>query len=521
MKKVLIPTKLDSIAGDLLKERNFTVVQETTDIQTAVANNLDTAVLIVRSEKVTAEIIDMLPNLKLIVRAGAGYDNIDSKYARRKGVDVMNTPGANANAVAEETIALILAGYRHIVQGHITTQAGLWEKNKFMGRELTGKTVGIVGLGNIGQLVAQRLSGFNCKILAYDPVISAGFAQHLGVELVALDQIFARADIVTLHIPETESTRGIVNCELLASLKDGAMIVNCARAGIINEADLREMKKTKNIIFCNDVYPKDAAGEKSVADIADIMLPHLGASTHEANWTAAKRAAEQTLAYFEKGVTTCVVNKAVPDDLNPLYQELASMLAQFAHTFLGGQSVHQIELTLYGNLNKFFDWMIAPITSGLFPEFDPYQDACDAESFLQTRGITVIRREPDNRKGYGESITLDLLQGANDIQRVSLRGTLAENKLMISRIDGYRNLYLEPTGNNLFVEYSDEPGVLGRIASLLGSNNINILDIRAPIDLKRGRALAVIKTNKAIPTNMSGSIKSLVKEGRVAIVNHN
>lgn len=521
MKKVLIPTKLDKVAADLLRARGFSVVLDTEDIKVMAENNRDSAVLIVRSEKVTPDIMDLLPELKLIVRAGAGYDNIDIKYARRHGIDVMNTPGANANAVAEEVVAMILAVYRHVVQGDMTTRAGLWEKNKFMGRELTGKTVGIIGLGNIGQLVAKRVSGFECPILAFDPVISADLAQHIGVELTTVEHIFAHADIITLHIPETETTRGMINKKLFVEMKENAVLINCARAGIVNETDLAEMQKIKKIIYCTDVYPKDAPGEKTVAASAALMLPHLGASTVEANSTAARRAAEQTVAYFEQGVTNYVVNKAVPDALDAKYQSLASSIAHIAHKFLGAkQSLHQIELTLYGKLHPFFDWMIAPITSGLFPEFDPYQDASNAQAFLQTRGITVINRDPDDRKAYGESITLDLFQGNNPIHKVSIRGTITENKLMISRVNNYRNLYLEPSGNNLFVEYSDEPGVLGRIASFLGSNDINILDVRAPRDVKNNTALAVFKTNVPVPESMTASIAALVKAGKAAIVNN-
>lgn len=522
MKKVLIPTKLDTIAAEQLAARGFNVVQDTADIGELAKANPDTAVLIVRSEKVTPEIMDMLPELKLVIRAGAGYDNIDTKYARRKDIDVMNTPGANANAVAEEVVSMILGAYRHVVRGDVSTREGLWEKNKLMGRELTHKTVGIIGLGNIGQLVAKRISGFNCKILAFDPVISADMAQRLGIELCSVEFIFANADVITLHIPQTDTTKGMVNKQLLGTMKDGAMLVNCARAGIVNEDDLREIKTTKKVIYCTDVYPKDVPGEKPVADIADLMLPHLGASTYEANENAARRAAEQAIAYFEQGVTNCVVNKAVPDALDARYQELASTLAKFAHQFLGKeQSLHKIELTLYGQLQPFSDWMIAPITSGLFPEFDPYEDASDAHSFLTSRGVSVEIREPDNRKCYGESITLDLYQGTNPIHKVSIRGTITESNLMLSRINNYQNLYLEPTGNNLFVEYNDEPGVLGRVASLLGSSNINILDIRAPMDVKNGRSLAVIKTNTAVPPAMLAPIAELAKEAKATIVNHN
>ena len=311
MHKVLIPTKLDKFAASLLSDRGYNVVLDgATPLADLVAANTDAEVLIVRSEKITPEIIDQLPELKLIVRAGAGFNTIDIKYARERNVDVMNTPGANSNAVAEEVVAMMLAGSRFLLPADASTRAGDWEKSKFMGHEVTGKTVGILGLGHIGQLLVKRLSGFDVKVLGFDPFLPPAVAEKLGVEMTTVERIFAEADYISLHMPENDETRGMINRTLFEQMKEGAMLINCARAGIINEEDLRAVKAAKKIYFCNDVYPKDAAGPKSVADVADIMAPHLGANTYEANFVAAKRAAEQTIAYFEEGNTACVVNKA-------------------------------------------------------------------------------------------------------------------------------------------------------------------------------------------------------------------
>jgi D-3-phosphoglycerate dehydrogenase len=226
------------------------------------------------------------------------------------------------------------------------------------------------------------------------------------------------------------------------------------------------------------------------------MLPHLGASTKEANFNAAKKAAEQTIAYFEKGITNCVVNKGIPDGLDAKYQELAFVLAKLARNYLGTEaSPHQIETSFYGNLEQYSKWMLAPIVAGIAPEFDIYQDAADAEAFLKDRGIVVNNRETDTDKKYGESMTIDLFEGKDTIRKVSVRGTIVENNLMISRLNDFDKLYLEASGNNLFVEYSDEPGVIGKIASILGKNSINIIDIRAPQNPDADKALTVIKTS--------------------------
>lgn len=512
MKTVLIPTKLDGVAKELLEENGFTVVQETADseahLDALIAANSNCVALIVRSEKITASRIDALPNLKLVVRAGAGYNTIDCKHARRRGVDVMNTPGANANAVAEEVIALALAAYRKIIPGDESTRAGRWEKKSLMGRELTGKSLGIVGLGNIGQLVARRLQGFEMTVRAFDPMISASRAKELGVELCSMKEVFANSDIITLHVPETDETRGMVNTELLSSMRDGAMLINCARAGVLNEDDLRSAKAAKGLIFCNDVYAKDAAGDKSVADIADIMLPHVGASTQEANFNAARRAAEQTVDHFDRGITRFVVNRAAPEGLDQTYQLLAYYLAKVARNFLGcDRQPQRIEASFYGDLADYSSYLAAPIVLGLSAEFDPTFDHQDSSAFLADMGIEFETRQVDESKGYGEAITIDLIEGGDTrSERVSVRGTITEGNPMVSRINDFDKLYFDPRGKSLLAVYDDRPGKLASICSALAKQEINIEDIRCPQD-KQGRAIAVLKVDQTVNGQVLNEIR--------------
>lgn len=310
MKKVLIPTRLETAAADTLTSAGYQVIQDAdTPLADQAQAHPDAEVLIVRSEKVTAELIDSLPSLKLIVRAGAGYDSIDTAHARGKGVDVMNTPGANANAVAEEVVAMILANYRHIVTGDVTTRAGGWEKKNLMGTELSHKTVGIIGMGHIGRLVARRLKGFEPTILASSRSMTDEEAWEYGVRLCGLDEIFSQSDIITIHVKGGPATKNLVNAELIARMKPDAVLVNCARFGIVDEEALRDaMAGGHHIQYLTDVYAEDKPGDKPVAELAALMLPHLGASTHEANLTAARRSAEQTIAYFADGSKTYVVN---------------------------------------------------------------------------------------------------------------------------------------------------------------------------------------------------------------------
>ena len=501
MKNVLIPTKLQAVAREILSAAGFAVVQDgDRDLSDLAKAHPETEALIVRSETVDESILGLLPKLRLVIRAGAGYNTIDVKAARRRNVDVMNTPGANANAVAEEALAMILAVYRHVVRGDNTTRQGLWEKKSLMGRELSGKTVGVVGLGNIGQRLVALLGGFKCRVLGYDPVLNAKRAEELGFELVSLDDLFSQADIVSLHVPQTRETAGMVGRELLDLMREGAMLVNCARSGVVDEAAVREVKQSKRLVFCTDVYPKDEPGEKPVAEIADLMLPHLGASTVEANTVAATRAAEQLIAYAERGVTRYVVNKGVPDELDEQYQELAYQIAMIAHSYWSSdQSVRRIECSFYGELHNYAKWFKAPIVAGIASNFDGASDPEEAAAWLERKGIGYEVREPADSKSYGSSsMTIDLLSGKEAIHQVSVRGTLTEGRIMVSRINDFDNLYFQPAGHSLIFVYRDRPGVLAKITGELGNMQINIDDIRSPLNSAATHAMAVLKTNREV-----------------------
>jgi D-3-phosphoglycerate dehydrogenase / 2-oxoglutarate reductase len=511
MKKVLIPTKLDLIAKELLEAHGgYIVVQDDrSGLEALAAQHPDAYALFVRSEKVTAEIIDALPSLKVIIRAGAGYNTIDIQYARSKKIDVMNTPGANANAVAEEVIALMLADARHIVPADLSTRAGKWEKKKFMGKELTGKTVGIVGLGAIGRLVVKRLRGFDCTLLAFDPVLSEEAAGRLGVTLLPLAGLFAKSDYVSLHIPENEHTRGLINKELLGVMKEGATLVNCARSGVIQEDDLRAIKPEKKLRFLNDVYAKDAEGDKSVADIADLMLPHLGASTQEANYNAARRSAEQLIDFDEKGVTSYIVNRDIPEGLDEAYADLTYTITTLTRAMIGTDTkLKEIEASFYGELRAYGSWLAVPVVCALSEEFDRSMDEKAAVAYLKEMGIEYTVRETDESKGYGNSITIDLTAhiDKDNLRRISVRGTVAEGVLMISRIGHFDKLYFEPTGHITLFTYIDRPGVLGEIAGAMAKEGINIDDVRNPHDASGERSIAILKVNKPVPEKVLAKV---------------
>ncbi len=516
MKKVLIPTKLESIARQILeKHGGYQVIQDDkTEITALAGQHPDAHALIVRSEKITPAIMDLLPALKVIVRAGSGYDTIDIKHARKKKIDVLNTPGANANAVAEEVVALMLADARFIVPGDISTRAGKWDKKKFMGREVTGKTIGIVGLGNIGQLVARRLAGFEVKLLGFDPMISQERADAVQVELVDLPQLFSQADYVTLHIPENSETKGMINENLLGRMKTGATLINCARAGIISEDALRKIKAEKKIHFLNDVYKKDEEGPKSVADIADIMLPHLGASTVEANTNAARRAAEELIELDEEGNTAFVVNRNVPQGLDEAYGKLAYTITKLCRHLLGANAkLKTIETSFYGSLKPFGDWLMIPIVSALGNAIDDRPaDHKEALQHLTEMGVSVSNRQIDPNKGFENSMTIDLTGSldSGSLRRVSVRGTVTEGILMIARINDFDKLYFEPKGPTVFFIYEDRPGVLGQIGSALAGANINIEDVRNPHHLKVNQSLVIMRVNQPVPEAMMNDLSAKI-----------
>ena len=499
--KILIPTKLDKAAAATLMAAGYDVVQDdSAPIEELVAANPDAAGIIVRSEKVTPAIIDSLPGLKCVIRAGAGYDNIDYVYARTKDIDVMNTPGANSNAVAEEVIAMILAAYRYVVPADVSTRAGEWNKKKYMGRELTNKTVGILGLGNIGRLLVKRLQGFECKVLGYDHFLSKQRALNIGATPTEMEEIFSSADIISLHVPGGPATRNLINAELINKMKDGAMLINCSRYGVVDEDAIRAAKAAgKNIIYCTDVHPKDAAAMQPSADVADLLLPHLGANTKEANKNAAMQAAKQMIDYFTTGDTSCVINAERPVGLHPAQLQLAAMLGKLCYHTGGCKPIRRIECTFYNNLRSYRKWFTPWILQGAVPGAETGLMPAAAETSFREHGIVYKAREPKDDKFYDDALTIDLFMEVDGQQIVSsVRGLVVDGTPVVSRIAEFDHLYATLAGNTLVLRYTDRPGVVAAIGQALSLAGINIDNIVAPTDHKSGDSLAVIKTNMPV-----------------------
>ena len=309
------------LVSDSLAEEGIDILQQAEGIEVDVKVGLspqelkgiisDYHGLVIRSAtKVTAEIIDDAKNLKVIGRAGAGLDNVDIPAATKRNIVVMNTPGGNTTSVAEHTISLMFSLARHVPQATSSMKAGKWEKKKFMGMELYQKTLGIIGIGNVGAIVADRALGLKLKVIAHDPFVSEEKAQEMGVELVSLDELFQRADIITIHTPLIDETRGLINAASFEKMKDGVIIINCARGGIVVEEDLcQAIKKGKVRGAALDVFEKEPPGSCSLLELEEVICTsHLGASTKEAQVNVAVAVAEQISDYLLKGEIRNAVN---------------------------------------------------------------------------------------------------------------------------------------------------------------------------------------------------------------------
>ena len=517
MPRVLIATKLDSVAQDVLRDAGIEVEVSPGLDEDALAEKIQGFHgLIVRSDKVTQKVLDAAEDLQAIVRAGTGVNTIDVNYATSRNVQVMNTPGANSNSVAELAVSFMLAACRKLVYADNSVKKGLWEKSSLMGNELQGKVLGLVGLGNIGSLVAAKARGFEMKTIGFDPLISESKAAEMGVELKSLEKIFAEADFISIHVPLNDKTRGLVGSELLESLKPGAMLINTARAEIIDRQALMDiLARRDDIRLGTDVfYEGDTSGEKELASIGDrlVATPHLGASTTEANRRAALAAAEGIRDFLIKRMVRYPVNNLeIPPDLNPRFLELTHLIGEIAYYNIGGDQPHEVRITCYGRLNKHIELLTGYLLKGLM---DIYQMEAispgEAEKRAVENGINVVRRVPDDTKGYGESMTIDILSKKEGYRETSIRGTITQrSELKINRIDTFLNLDLIPSGHMLFTYQQDRVGLINDISSALSSGGINILNIRFTTD-QEGLAIAVLQTEKPVPAKVFSQIKQAV-----------
>ncbi|MEC4675880.1 MAG: phosphoglycerate dehydrogenase, partial [Nitrospirota bacterium] len=453
--------------------------------------------LIIRSAtKVTAEIIDAAVNLKVIGRAGSGLDNVDRNAASKKGVVVMNTPGGNTITTAEHTIAMLFSVARLIPQATASMKAGKWEKKKFMGVELFNKTLGIIGLGNIGGEVSKRARALEMNVIAYDPFLSEEQANASGIKKVSLDEIFEGSDFITIHAPLTPETKGIINAGTIGRMKEGVRIINCARGGIINEQDLHDaMKSGKVAGAALDVFEKEPPVDNPLLEVENfICTPHLGASTGEAQENVATAVAEQLVDYLVRGTIRNAVNfPSIPSDqvhrLQP-YINLAEKLGGFSsQVFEGGATEITVEFRGEASEINTAPVTIAAVKGFLTPILLETVNFVNAPYIAKERGIEVKETRSADAGDYQSMIALRIK--ARD-KEIYLAGTLFSKKdPRIVLINDFK-VEIIPEGELLLMYNNDKPGVIGNIGALLGENSINIARMHFGRETAGGKAISVV-----------------------------
>jgi len=522
MPKVLISDKMDPRAAEIFRERGVEVDEitgKTPEELKAIIGQYD-GLAIRSSTKVTKEILEAATNLKVVGRAGIGVDNVDIPAASAKGVVVMNTPFGNSITTAEHAIALMFALARDLPEADKSTQAGKWEKNRFMGVEVTNKTLGLIGAGNIGSIVADRAIGLKMKVVAFDPFLTPERALELGVEKVELDELLKRADFITLHTPLTDSTRNILSKENLAKTKKGVRIINCARGGLIDEAALKEGLDSGHIAGAAlDVFVTEPAKESPLFNTPNfISTPHLGASTTEAQVNVAIQVAEQMADFLMTGGVTNALN--VPSlsaeeapKVKPylaLAEKLGSLVGQLAH-----DNLTKISIEVEGAAAEL---NIKPITgavlAGLMRVYSDTVNMVNAPYLAKERGLDVREVRHDREGDYHTLIRVSVQTSQGER---SVAGTLfANSQPRLVEIFGIK-VEADLSDRMLYVVNEDAPGFIGRLGTTLGEAGVNIgtfhlgrrntggeavllLSVDQPVDgaLEKVKALPGVKTVKAL-----------------------
>ena len=516
---------LKILVSDPLSEEGLKILKEVREFQVDVKTDLkpdslkeaikDYDALVVRSAtKVTKDIIDRAQNLKVIGRAGVGLDNVDLEAATAKGIIVMNTPAGNTISTAEHTVSMILSLSRNIPQANGSTKKGEWKRSKFMGVELYGKTLGIVGFGRIGSEVAKRVLSFGMKVLAFDPFLSREVAQSIGVEVVELKEIFGRAEYITVHTPLTEETKHMISSKEFAVMKKGVRIVNCARGGIIDEAALIiAIKEGKVAGAALDVFEQEPVSLESELLKLDnvIVTPHLGASTEEAQVNVAIEVAEIVRdALLGKGIRNAANYPCLKAEVCKIiepYINLAEKIGTFASQLAEGRT-QELNITYGGDIiqHDLTSLTMALVKGVLYPIMQETVNFVNAVSLAKGRGIKINEVKSSKEEEFVNLIQLEI---KTDKETRKILGTLSSNKQpRIVKIDEYY-LDLSPVGVMIFIRNLDKPGLIGSLGTFLGKQNVNIATMTFGRDKPGGRAISVLNVDSPIPLDMQEQIKKL------------
>ncbi|AKU89879.1 phosphoglycerate dehydrogenase [Vulgatibacter incomptus] len=454
--------------------------------------------LAVRSAtKVTADLLAAAGKLKVVGRAGVGVDNVDLPAATKRGVIVMNTPGGSSVTVAEQTFAMMLSMFRHVPAATASVKQGKWEKKKFQGREAAGKTLGVIGIGNIGAIVVERARAFGMKVIAHDPFISPEAAAKLGATLVPLEEIWSSSDVISLHVPLTEQTRHIVNAQTLAKMKPGSYLVNAARGGVVDEVALADALKSGHLAGAAlDVFEKEppAADHPLFALDNFVCAPHLGASTQEAQEIVAVQLAEQMVAFFQDGsiknaVNVPAVSKELLEHLGP-WLDLAGRVGAVAGQ-LAPENASKVTIELTGEVTEHGTKPLTnEILRGLLPFFtqDPV-NVVNAPALAKERGLAITEVKKAESPDYASTIGIKLEGASGSIEVVG--SVLGKHDLRITRIDRFE-IDAVPDGYILVLRNEDVPKIVGKVGSILGDAGVNIGRIHLSRSARSGQAFSMI-----------------------------
>ncbi|HET7208646.1 MAG TPA: phosphoglycerate dehydrogenase [Terriglobales bacterium] len=521
--KIVVAEKISASALELLREPDWTVITPD-QFDGKLASQVEAAdALIVRSAvQVDSTLLQHAHKLRVVGRAGVGVDNIDVDAATRKGIAVMNTPGANAVAVAEQTLGVMLAMARHLCRANELTHAGKWEKKSLQGTELRGKTLGIVGLGRIGLEVARRARAFAMDIVAHDPFVSATVVKQEGIRMAELDQVFAAADYLTLHVGLTPQTTGMINAQTIQKMKKGARLVNCARGELVNEADLAEALKQGHIAAAAlDVFAEEPPKQSPLLQLNNVLLtPHIGGSTHEAQEAVGVQIAMQIKEYLKHGVFQNAVN--VPSVSHDEYLQMQPYiaLAEKLGSFLAQASdgaVEEISIRYSGQIAEWKTELVrnAAIKGILNQALEEKANLVNAAAIAKARGLHVseMRKPQAPLGGVGNVVTIQLKRssGEHTIKGAVLHG-YAPRLLGIDAIDVEAPL----ERNLLYLRNRDVPGVIGRVGTILGEHEINIADFslgRRTGEQAGGarprEAIAVVHVDVCVPDKVLAELRSV------------
>jgi D-3-phosphoglycerate dehydrogenase / 2-oxoglutarate reductase len=515
MMKVLVSDNLEDIGLDILRQAAGIQVDLRPGLKPDELKALigDYDALVIRSAtKVTEELLQAAPKLKVVGRAGIGLDNVDIPAATKRGIIVMNTPAGNVVTTAEHTIAMMMALSRNIPWGTASMKAGVWEKKKLQGREIFNKVLGVIGFGKIGAIVADRARGLKMQVIVHDPFVTAEAIEKSGYEAVSLEELYRRSDYITVHVPKLKDTVGLLNQAAFDKMKDGVMIINCARGGIVNEADLNAALRSGKVAGAAlDVFEKEPPGECPLFEVDRVICtPHLGASTVEAQTNVAIQVSEQILAFLKTGTIINAVNvPAVSGELlakiGPLLtlgERMGCLLAQICR---GPASEIAIEYA-----GEFPEQDLSPVTTAILkgfltPMVQETVNFVNAKVMAGERGIKVS----EARAPSDEYINLVNVKALANGSRHSVAGTIFGRKdPRVVKIENFR-LELAPHGKFIVIHNHDKPGAIGSIGTLLGANRVNISQMRVGKQEDGDKTMIYFRTDSPIPDDVMGKLRQL------------